>query len=218
MESTIFLLLGALDFFLVQMITFKIFRFPVSDYIKEIMLFSITISLTSYIFRITLNVPSIDTIVQLALYILFLRYVVRVNFIRSSIMSGIGLLAFIAIRLLVFQLFVIAGLLDANNSGDSEGSSIYTMQIISDLLILLVSFMIYRFNLGFSLFPVPPHDMFMKAKHCRNFLLLILLIMSIFSSILYLSIYHHLIMAALPLVLLIFATIIYIMYRKELSN
>lgn len=71
----IYLLLGVFDASAVIILALKLYRLPFREYIKDIALMSLGVSLFSYLMRIVIGIPTLDLPIQVIFFILFLDIV-----------------------------------------------------------------------------------------------------------------------------------------------
>lgn len=152
----IYLLLGTVDIFLLLTLIFKVFRWPLWQYAREALLIAFLCSLESYLSRIVLGVPEIDLILQNIIILVLMKLLLKVNFYYGLTLSVIGSFLYSEIAYLTYNLFSLLNIpLDLSTPASD---SVYLMQISVQVVAMLASFLLYKFNLGFSFVSVPPHD------------------------------------------------------------
>lgn len=220
MSSVIYVLLGMLDIYALFGLMFKTFRLPYFEYIREITIIAIVVSLVSYIVRVYLEAPAVlDIILHLVLYIIFFRYLIKVKVWRAAIISlvyfGYGLISFI-----VYLCYVNTGILPSDLINDSSSYAAEVLQITQISLSSLLSWLLYKYGLGFSFIIRPPHDLFIKTKLKKNDMIIInsALVVAIifFGSVLYILHYQNFLI--IPLNLIAFSVLIYLAYRKDMRR
>lgn len=156
MDAFIYLFLGMVDIFLVLTLIFKMFRWPLRQYVREALIIAFLCSVESYLARIVFEVPEVDLILQNMIILVMMKALLRVNFYYGLTLSIIGSFLYSEIAYLTYNLF---GLLNIPlDLSTPTSAGIYFMQISVQLAAVLVSFLLYKFNLGFSFVSVPPHD------------------------------------------------------------
>lgn len=180
-ETFIYIILGVFDSLACLLLVLKIFMLPIWDYRYKIIGYCLLSSLSSYLVRIVLDMPRLDTPLQFLYCILFLRFLLHMRTHLSAFAAGTGFTLYINLQLLIF--FLAASLGIAGNSVilDTAGFSVHFIQIMSILFAYLVAFVLYRYNLGFSFIIQPPHDFFKREdyKSSLNVLLLAGVVISI---------------------------------------
>ncbi|NHN32872.1 hypothetical protein [Paenibacillus agricola] len=158
MQSIIYILLGTTDILVILLLIFKIFRWPFLTYIKELFFIAFICSIESYIARMVMNIPQWDLILQVIILIFSLRYLLRVNYYHALTLTVIGTLAYSEIAYTVFNILNYIGITTNNEASESIGFGVFATQILSECMGIAVSWILYKFNLGFSFVAVPPHD------------------------------------------------------------
>ncbi|RAV06332.1 hypothetical protein [Paenibacillus sp. YN15] len=156
MNAFIYLLLGTVDIFLVITLIFKVFRWPLRQYARETLIIAFLCSAESYLARIVFEVPEVDLILQNLIILVMMKALLKVNFYYGLTLSVIGSFLYSEIAYLTYNLF---GLLNIPlDLSTPTSAGIYFMQISVQLAAVLASFLLGKFNLGFSFVAVPPHD------------------------------------------------------------
>lgn len=162
MALAVYLILGFFDTLAILAIMFKLFRMPFFEYIKEMTALSVIISCSSYLLRVEVGSATLDMVVQISMYIGFLIFVIKIRIVKSVIIACAGYSAFAAIQLLIAALLFLIGLLDSEIVKNTDGIGVFTLQIISELAVFLVSFVLHKKQWGWSYVIRPPHDFFVK--------------------------------------------------------
>ncbi|MDF2935080.1 MAG: hypothetical protein K0Q90_453 [Paenibacillaceae bacterium] len=156
MSAFIYLLLGTVDIFLLIMLIFKVFRWPLRQYASEALAIAFLCSVESYMSRIVFGVPEVDLILQNLIILVMMKVLLKVNFYYGLTLSVIGSFLYSEIAYLTYNLF---GLLNIPLDLSTPASAgVYYMQVSVQLIAALVGFLLYKLNLGFSFVSVPPHD------------------------------------------------------------
>jgi hypothetical protein len=144
---------------------FKLFRFPFWDYKKELTFIAGTLAVMSYMLRMVLDAPEIDMPLQFILLIVFFRYLLKFRLFESSMLVAIGILGFDLSQLIVAPLLISIEVATIGDVFQSAGMGTFLIQAINDAIVVLVSWLLYRFNLGFSFVMQPPHELGWKTKY-----------------------------------------------------
>lgn len=175
MNVSIYLLLGSLDIFSIILFTFCFFSLPFKEYLKEVLIISFFLSLSSYFVRVVFEAALFDTLIQVILLILLIRFMVKVRTTLSILMAAIGTMAYISFQPLVIFLYDLTGIIQASASSSAEAWGARTVQLTTDVLMILVSLILIRFGLGITYFARPPHSMYLKERLSKNFFLILLI-------------------------------------------
>ncbi|WP_218095824.1 hypothetical protein [Paenibacillus solanacearum] len=162
MEQVLFLILGTFDVLVTLSLIFIMFRWPFFSYIKECILIALLCSIESFITRMVLHIPEWDMVGQFTIIVLSLRFIIKVNPYHSLTLALVGTLAYSEFVIIVFMLLDSLGIVTSNVAMQSSGLGIFTFQFICECTGALISFLIYKFNLGFSYVAVPPHERIRK--------------------------------------------------------
>ncbi len=175
MNISIYLLLGSLDIFSIILSTFCFFSLPFKEYLKEVLIISFSLSLSSYFVRVVFEAALFDTLIQVILLILLIRFLVKVKTTLSILMAAIGTMAYISFQPLVIFLYDLTGIIHAAASLSAETWGARTVQLTTDVLMVLASLILIRFGLGITYFARPPHSMYLKERLSKNFFLILLI-------------------------------------------
>lgn len=165
METVLYLALGFADIMVVLAFIFKLFRFPFWDYKRELAIIAGTLAVMSYILRMVFNAPEIDMPLQFILLIVFFRYLLKFRLFEASMLVAIGILGFDLSQLIVAPLLISIEVANIGDVFQSAGMGTFLIQAINDTIMVLVSWLLYRFNLGFSFVMQPPHELSWKTKY-----------------------------------------------------
>ncbi|MGE5703198.1 MAG: hypothetical protein ACM32O_11770 [Clostridia bacterium] len=165
MGMVLYILMGFLDVMAVLTLVFKLFRFPIGEYRKEFVNIALTLSCSSYILRDVLGVPDVDMSIQFILFALFFRYLLRFRTFETLMLTTIGFLGFSLVQLVMIPLMSTIGIISLSDLELSHGSGIFLFQLITDLMVFLISYLLYKFHLGFSFVMCPPHEVTFKSRY-----------------------------------------------------
>ncbi|MCC8435506.1 hypothetical protein HP567_013215 [Brevibacillus sp. M2.1A] len=179
MNTILYLLLGFADIIVVLAFIFKLFRFPFWDYKREFLIMGITLSVTSYLVRVIFKIPEIDLGIQYVLFILFFRYLIKFRLWESTMLTAIGILAFDLSQLILIPTLISLEVATLGDVFRSTGKGTFLIQLVNEVVMVLISYLIYRFNLGFSFVMQPPHELKWKTSlNGINFIVLMMVIVA----------------------------------------
>lgn len=209
MWVVLFLALGIIDVYAEMALIFKSFKIPYFEYFKEISIMAIFIALVSLIIREFLELSALaDIILHFALIILFLRYIIKVIFWRSIIVS----LSYFSYGLISFLSYTIYA-----SMGIETDSAIQVTQIVGGFLI---AWLLYRFNVGFSWFSQPPHDFLIKApmKKADMQLIVSVLFVAALFFVGFEYVWNYQLLEVVPFILAGFSILIYMGYKRDVQR
>lgn len=136
----------------------RIFRFKVIWYVKDIVIMSIVLALSSYIVRIVLKVPWLDMPLAMCAVIVFMRFAIKVKPQYAVILTLSGYAFYIAVQSLIYLIMNL--LLDSNAVmlTESQGAYLYLLQIATAGMAIIISYFLSVIGLGFSFIIHPPHS------------------------------------------------------------
>lgn len=208
-DIVLYIGLGILDALAMLLLIMKLFKLPIWTYRYKIGGFVLFIAVFSYIIRIVLEVPQIDLPLQYILFALFLRLAVKIKLHLAAFMCGAGITAYAVLQMVLYFIFQYTGIMSVTVVQQSMGWLVYLLQATSILSAYLISYGLYRFNLGFSFIPSPPHDFYSKEDYLsdHNYVLVIGNVISVITICLTLVLLYR----ANPLGLLVLAIMNYAM-------
>ncbi|RAP29106.1 hypothetical protein C2W64_04053 [Brevibacillus laterosporus] len=163
MDTFMYIILGSIDILAILVLAFKIFRFPLA-WKKEFLIISITASLISYLNRVILDIPNVDSWLQYSIIILFFRYMLKVKLFDSIVVATVGYLGFNIVQYSTYVVMLWTGIVSFADGQALTNLGTYLIQLTTHLFMFGVAWLIYRYNHGFSFIMVPPHDVHIKIK------------------------------------------------------
>ncbi|MEF3312589.1 hypothetical protein PV433_27235 [Paenibacillus sp. GYB004] len=219
METVIYFLLSVLDSIAIISLMFRVYRFPFWEYFKEILLMAVIASVVSYVVRVVLGVPALDMAVQYTLYVLLLRFIIKVRFFPALLVGAVGYLSYTAIQFIVYPLLIVTGVVTLDDGQAIQGAGTYIIQITSDMVSFIVCWFMYHFNLGYACFVRPPHDFDLKDKMTGTNLYMawavVPAVIVIFSTLYWILNHNAHILIVLPTVAASLYILIYLSRRKD---
>src|SRR4051812_27817720 len=106
MDIFFYILFGFLDVFMILTFIFKIFRWPLFSYLKELIIIAAVCSFESYLTRMVFHISQYDLLIQTATIMLLMNYLLKVNFYYALSLSVIGALSYSEVVFFVYQTLV----------------------------------------------------------------------------------------------------------------
>ncbi|CAM4469868.1 hypothetical protein [Paenibacillus xylanexedens] len=213
-----YVLIGAFDVFAVLALMLRLYRVPVMDRLWSKIFFAVLAAGISYIIRILIVVPIIDTAVLMLLIILFMRYVLEIKMFYAALMSSAGMSAYVTV-----QLFLTLGYIAIGGNAqavilETHGYKVQLLQITAISIAYFISACLTLFRWGFSFIPLPPHDFNIAVNYEKNKGLLITTIgVLIFVSFAMVLLLNYMIVLLVPAALLSFGISYYFSNRRDLQ-
>lgn len=160
-----YIILSIFDAATMIALIFKFYRLPVIMYLKRLSVLALIITISSYLCRVQFNMPYLDLPIQYLIFVIFLRFIIRIKMHYATFIAATGMLGFFVIQLGIYYFFDLSGALDTSIVKEISGVAVYAVQISTEVAILLLCFVLWRFNLGFSFILLPPHDFFNKEDY-----------------------------------------------------
>lgn len=168
MSSALFISIGALEMFAVLTAALRLFRFKVSWYLKDIVVMSLVLALSSYLMRIVLEVPWLDMPLAMCAVIVFMRFAIKVKPQYAVILTLSGYAFYIAVQSSVYLVFKIMLEFDGVMLMESHGVYLYLLQITTAGVTMLISYFLHVIGLGFTFIIHPPHSFITKFSKKEN--------------------------------------------------
>ncbi|MEK5058660.1 hypothetical protein [Paenibacillus sp. FSL H7-0326] len=128
-----FLLFSTLEMFAAFVFMMALFRMNPFDYVWQASIVAILMGLQSFFLRGEIGLASLAPVVNIMLYILLLKTVVKMPILWAAIISCTGYFIYAFIQ----SLFV--SYIDGQQ-----------LQLVTSILIMIVSFVLYKFGIGFA--------------------------------------------------------------------
>jgi len=132
-DMVMFMLFSTLEVYAAFVLMMAIFRMNALEYIWQSFIIALLMGIQSYFLR-EVDLGYIATLINLLCYVLLLTTVVKVSLIWSAIVACIGFFLYGTIQAVLFT--TIRGEL---------------LQIVTSVLIMALSYVLYRFGIGFAL-------------------------------------------------------------------
>jgi hypothetical protein len=149
---------GTLDSLATFVLIYKIFRWPFWRDFNKLLILAVIIALVSFADRTVLGLAEFDTAIQFVLYVLFLRYIIKVGFCDAALLSAIGYNSFLLIQLIVYPALLASGIVSTSDAEVASGFGTFIIQASTEISCFIVAALLYVFRLGFAHVDLPPHD------------------------------------------------------------
>lgn len=160
----IFMVLGMIEVFALFALMFRTFRLPYFEYLKEVAIISLVVTLISYVIRVYFSVsPIYDVLTSYLIYFFFFRYLIKVKYWKAAIISLLYF-GYALISTAVYAFFVLTNIFPSEVIDQSNSIASYSIQITSAAIAFLVAWMLTYFGYGFSFISKPPHDFYEKSE------------------------------------------------------
>ncbi len=214
----IFMVLGTIETHSIFALIFCSFWFPYREYLKEITLMAVLVTLCSYLLRVQLQVNmAIDAAAAFVMLILFLRYMIKVRFWRSVLIS-LMYFGFAIINSATFLLLTTLRIVDSSEViNNSSSLSAYVVQFVSSMIVFLLAYIIKKKNIGLSFILRPPHDLMVRKVMNKDEVRIITGVL-LASLILFLGVYgftNEKTFIALPIVIVMYVILLYLAYKRD---
>ncbi|KZE79345.1 hypothetical protein AV654_17910 [Paenibacillus elgii] len=219
MNFILYMVFGVLEIFALFALMLKTFRFPYFSYIKEITVIAVVVTFLSYLIRVYFDIFQVyDILLHMILYILFFRYIFKIKYWRAIIIS-FTYYGYIVLVILVFMFYTSTNIVTKEVLEEPNGISAYIIQFTSATIVFLVSYIIHKMNTGFSFISVPPHDFMVKNRLKKHDLIVIfsVLIIAIIVFLTLFFIFRSANYISVPLLILSYAVLVYLAYRRDMT-
>lgn len=207
--------LGFFDALSVLILMLSMYRFPIVDYKWNVVVLAGIISITSYIIRVVIGVPEIDPLIQIALFFLFLRFVMKTKLKYAALIPTSAFAAYILIQALIFNLLAVTNIIHNSDVANTEGTGTYIIQVSTILTVYLLCCVMGFFRFGFSFIPQPPHNIGIKDRHSFA-VIWPAIVLSIFGIAMAINALLSVkILVIVPIGFIMFSVLYYLSYRRD---
>jgi hypothetical protein len=216
MNFILFNLFSTVELFAAITLMLCIFKYRMTDYIPQIILTSLVISLISHTMRFELNSESWVPLVSLLTLFYFIWMLFRVSIIYAFIISFVGYLAYGVIQVVFLFSLQFFGYFSLDLALEPYSHITYVLQLITSILALSVAYLLRRKNYGFNWVPYSKKAKF-DLKGGNFFFFIVVFISVIAVGLLfhwYLAGYINL-LANFILFFVVLAVLFYLAGRKE---
>ncbi|WP_311077815.1 hypothetical protein [Paenibacillus polymyxa] len=182
LSAFLYILLGLFDALAAVILVLKLYMLPVREYRTKILFYAIGIALFSFLMREVIGLPKLDLPLQYLLMVIFFRFGLGIKTHLAAFSAGSGLTAYINLQLFVFLFANFFGAAEPGVINDTSGSSIYVIQLSSIIIACFISYIMGKYNLGFSFIIQPPHD-FLRAENYLSSLNKLLILGALISAV-----------------------------------
>lgn len=128
-------------------ITLAIFRFKIMDYLWQSLLIAIVMNISSYVLRDDAYLSSFAPTSNIIFLALLAAIFLRVPLVWSFIMSLGGMIAYVIIQAIIMVLSLGHLSINAVDTSPEKG---YMLQIITGVIVFLLSHLLYKFGIGYA--------------------------------------------------------------------
>ncbi|MMZ61535.1 hypothetical protein D1872_236890 [compost metagenome] len=132
--------------------------------------------------REVIGLPKLDLPLQYLLMVIFFRFGLGIKTHLAAFSAGSGLTAYINLQLFVFLFAYFFGVAEPGAINDTSGSSIYVIQLSSIIIACSISYIMGKYNFGFSFIIQPPHD-FLRVENYLSSLNKLLILGALISAV-----------------------------------
>ncbi|KJD43921.1 hypothetical protein [Paenibacillus terrae] len=182
LSAFLYILLGVFDALAVVTLVLKLYMLPVWEYRRKILFYTIGIALFSFLMRVVIGVPKLDLPFQYLFMIIFFRFGLGIKTHLAAFSAGSGLTAYINLQLFVYLFANFFGVAQPGAINYTSGFSVYFIQVSSIIIAYLISFVMGKYNFGFSFIIQPPHD-FLRGENYFSSLNKMLIIGAVISAV-----------------------------------
>ncbi|MBJ9989894.1 MULTISPECIES: hypothetical protein [unclassified Paenibacillus] len=165
MEALGFMFFSTLETFAIYSLTMSLFRFKTSDYLWQALCITLLANVQSYVMRDELSLAFAAPLITILIYILLYTTVMKIPLAWSAICTILGYALYALIQT-VYVLWLFGSVQEASATDVNS----YSLQVVSALTGLGVSWLMYKFGIGFAF------D-FERLRFKKEHIVLVLLIM-----------------------------------------
>jgi hypothetical protein len=216
MNFFLFNLFSTIEVIAVIILMLSIFKYRVMDYIPQILLTSLTMSLISHTIHFEFENNSVVPIVSIIVLFIFVWLAFRVALLYAMIISVVGYVTYGLLQTVIVYILQFTGLVSLDTALKPYSLLGYLMQLITSIVACLISYQIRKKNFGFNWIPYSSSAKFRLKGD--NIILFITVIVSVFviglAFFLFLTGYVHLI-ANFILIFIVLALLFYLASKQE---
>jgi hypothetical protein len=210
---------GTLDSLATLALIYKIFRWPFWRSFNKLIVIAVVIAIVSLINRTVLGLAEFDTAIQFVLYIIFLRYIIRVSADYACSLTAIGYVSFLLIQFTVYPVLLASGIVSMDDAESISNLGTYIIQASTEILCYLIAYALYAFALGFTYIDIPPHDEYGRQRKSKlDMVANILGSISVATLMYWILNYQTHIYIIIPLLVVSLALLLIIARRKEFGE
>lgn len=215
-DSLLNVFFGTLDSLATLALIFKIFRWPFWRMFNRSIIIAVIIALVSFADRTVFDIPEFDTAIQLVLYIVLIRYILKVATFYACPLTTIGYVSFLLIQFIVYPTLLATGAVTTNDAQEISGFGTYLIQFSTEITCFAVAYVLHILRLGFSYVDIPPHDFYVANRKTKlDIVGNILGSVAVASFMYWLLNFEHNIAIILTLLSVSFVFLLYLSLRKD---
>ncbi|UNK20178.1 hypothetical protein MNQ98_09275 [Paenibacillus sp. N3/727] len=145
MEAFWFMLCSMIETLAIYSLIMSLFRFKTSEYIWQALFVMLFANLQSFILRNELSLAFVAPLITIVIFIFLFTTVIKVPVLWSATCTILGYVLYALI-----QTVYVMALFESVEEVQTPGIDAYVLQLISGATALLLSWLMYRFGIGFS--------------------------------------------------------------------
>ncbi|CAH1054044.1 hypothetical protein [Paenibacillus pseudetheri] len=145
LESFNFMFFSTIEVFAWCALSMSIFRFKVTDYLWQALVVILIMNLQSFVLRNELSLAYLAPLINILFFTLLYSTIVKISLIGSFSITIVGLAGFGIVQAVLALVFF--GSIDAAQSNLVYG---YILQATTAIIVIPLSWFLYRFGYGFS--------------------------------------------------------------------
>jgi hypothetical protein len=216
MNFLLFNLFSSFENIAIIVLTLSIFKYRVLDFIPQILLTSLIMSLISHTMRFEFDNSQFVFFILIITLFIFVWLAFRVSYFYALIISVIGIFTYGLLQAILIYVLEFMGLLSMEVAQRPYSKLGYIMQFVTSIFALCISYLLRQKNYGFNWIPYSRSAKY-KLKG-SNIVLLMVSIVSVFVIglvfYLYLSGYLHL-FAIFILFFIVLVLLFYLSGKQE---
>jgi len=145
MEAIWFMVFSTFETLAIYSLIMTLLRFKTTEYIWQALLVMILANLQSYIMRNELSLDFLAPLITVMIFVFLFSAIIKIPVIWSAICTIIGYMFYALIQ--TVYLTTVFGSINAIQTDPAKG---YILQVLSGATGLLISWLMYRFGIGFK--------------------------------------------------------------------
>lgn len=163
MDALVYILISCIEGFSFFFITFGLFRISMKDYLKEIIIVVIILSLGTFYLSEYPPLENYISLVNMLVLIAFLVFFFRVSIVHSLFVTIVG---YISCMVIQFILLKTVGLFDSLDIQQIKDDLMLrrALQLVTSFIIISISALLRKYNLWFTFIPYTTNFSFKLSK------------------------------------------------------
>lgn len=145
MEAVWFMVFSTFETLAIYSLIMTLLRFKTTEYIWQALIVMILANLQSFIMRNELQLDFLAPLITVLIFVFLFSAIIKIPVIWSAICTILGYMFYALIQ--VFYMLTLYGSIEATNNHEVDG---YVLQLLSSLTGLLISWIMYKYAIGFT--------------------------------------------------------------------